>query len=199
MRAIVSGGYDIPADQADIRAALVADDDAAPAVRKSRLFAAGYAGRAEPQRRRRSLVVMARGARDRSRNQEARCDRARRAAAAAAGADRPLPRRAIQPAPEAAADRSCRRSSGGRDPRGVRPEGGVPPRPAAAPAHSAGRAAAAADRGAARAGPAAKPKPRAAAGADAAGRQPAAALELARSAVATFHPPMYDGSCCMTW
>ena len=48
----------------------------------------GHARRAEPQRRRCALVVVAGGAGDRSRNPKARCDRTRRAAAAGAGADR---------------------------------------------------------------------------------------------------------------
>ena len=86
VRAIVSGGYDIPADQADIRAASP-DADAAgragdPAV------CGGNAGRARPHRRCRVVVVLAGGAGDRSRNPAAGFDRARRTAAAGAGANR---------------------------------------------------------------------------------------------------------------
>ena len=111
----------------------------------------GHARRAEPQRRRCAFVVVAGGARDRSRNPKARCDRTRRAAAAGAAADRAAPtdsrfrRRAAERPEEAAAIRRRRRrraASGGARPSQVAP---LPPPIDVRPAP----------------GSAAKPKPRA--------------------------------------
>ena len=85
VRAIVSGGYDIPADQADIRAALALTMTAGrPEIQ---LFAAGT-----PDALTRSVDVtgaflVAGGAGDRLRDPKARRHRTRRTAAAAAGAD----------------------------------------------------------------------------------------------------------------
>ena len=148
-----------------------------------------HAGRAEPQRRHRAVVVVAGGARDRPRNQKTRCDRTRRAAAAGAGADRaaaggpvsaPGSRRAGRTGKEgrprsasasgqegsvaAPADRARRQCAAGS---GRRP--------------AAGGAVAAADRGASGAGlcPQAEAAAASADSTDAATSQPAAAFELA--------------------
>ena len=81
-RAIISGGYDIPADQADIRVTLSLNLSRSdnqppgnPAVR------GGFARCARSHRRRGVAVVMAGGEGDRPRNPKAGFDRARRAAA----------------------------------------------------------------------------------------------------------------------
>ena len=82
-RAIVSGGYDIPADQADIASAWLRRRRLASSGRPEiQLFAVGTPDALEPHRRCRGAVVMAGGAGDRPRNPAARCDRTRRAAAA---------------------------------------------------------------------------------------------------------------------
>ena len=87
-RAIVSGGYDIPADQADIRA-ILASTAAGSGDQPSGNSAVrgGFARCARSHRRRRGAVVMAGGEGDRSRNPPAGFDRARRAAAGIAGVD----------------------------------------------------------------------------------------------------------------
>ena len=85
VRAIVSGGYDIPADQADIRAALALTMTAGrPEIQ---LFAVGTPDALNRTVDVAPLVFLAGGADDRSRDATARCHRTRRTAAAAAGAD----------------------------------------------------------------------------------------------------------------
>ena len=113
-RAIVSGGYDIPADQADIRASLASTGGRTgerpsgnPAVRR------GLARRARSHRRRRGAVVMAGGAGDRSRNPPAGFDRARRAAAGVAGIDSAAGARAAWHAAGSAPDRPVRLADAG--------------------------------------------------------------------------------------
>ena len=159
-RAIVSGGYDIPADQADIRAALAStggrtgDQPSGNSdVRR------GLARRARSHRRCGGAVVMAGGAGDRSRNPPAGFDRARRAAAGGvAGIDSAAaiapPGRAPDAAPSGPTASGCAESRPRSAPVAAEAQGQPLPRPpAAAPPHAnaargqpAGRAAAAADR-----------------------------------------------------
>ena len=147
-RAIISGGYDIPADQADIRASL-ASTAAGPAASRPeiQLFAVGSPDAPRSHRRRRRVVVMACGAGDRSRNPPARFDRARRAASGIAGFDS-----------TGCAAAACRRYTGHRPARSSAPlaaeaEGQRSPSAGCAAGaqctccESAGGAAAAADRG----------------------------------------------------
>ena len=202
VRATVSGGYDIPADQADIRAAL-ALTMVGPATGRPeiQLFAVGYARRAQPQRRRHGAVVLAGGAGDRSRNQKARCDRARRTAAAAAGAGIAAAAGGCATAPqvtaaERAADASAdprprsapaaRETEGRRTaPAGAATRGECDLRLSARAGDepAAGGAAAAADRRQAGARRRGETETAAAAGADAAGRQSAAAARRCRTAI----------------
>ena len=207
VRAIVSGGYDIPADQADIRAAL-ALTMVGPATSRPeiQLFAVGYARRAQSHRRRRGAVVLAGGAGDRSRNPKARCDRARRTAAADARAVSLPPPVDAQPAPQvtppsepltASADprpRSApasRQAKGGRAApagRAARGERACARSACAGDEPAAGCAAAAADRRQAGARRRCEAEAEAAAGVDAAGCQSAAAARRCRTA--TSQPAM---------
>ena len=158
-RAIISGGYDIPADQADIRADPCVDGGrTGDQPSGNSVVRGGFARCARSHRRRGGAVVMAGGEGDRSRNPPAGFDRARRAAAGIAGVDSAACGR--PPQPQRRMRRSRPRSatlqpSPGRDPR--RP---LQPKPKAAcrarrlhrqcqcaGRQPAGRAAAAADRG----------------------------------------------------
>ena len=131
VRATVSGGYDIAADQADIRAALsLTMTDRASGDSTARR---GHARRAQPQRRRCAVVVMAGGAGDRSRNPKARCDRTRRAAAAGAAADRAARGWTSADSGGGAAERAGDQPKGGRDPRRPPREEGGGAAPADAP------------------------------------------------------------------
>ena len=81
-RAIISGGYDIPADQADIRASLASTAAGqATSHPEIQLFAAGSPDALDRTVDVAVAVVVAGGAGDRSRNPPAGFDRARRAAA----------------------------------------------------------------------------------------------------------------------
>ena len=181
VRATVSGGYDIAADQADIRAALsLTMTTGRPEIQ---LLAVGTPDALSRSVDVAPLVFVAGGARDRSRDPKARCDRAWRAAAAGAAADRAargwtsrqFRRRRRRRAPVAPKGRprsaAASREEGAR-PRAVRPRRQCAARTRRRPA--AGCAAAAADRRAARAGRR-QAETASAAGADAAGRQSAAA------------------------
>ena len=203
VRATVSGGYDIPADQADIRAAL-ALTHGRTRDRPSRnpVVRGRHARRAQPQRRRRGAVVLAGGAGDRSRNQKAGCDRARRTTAAdaragIAAAAGGCATRAAGDAAERAADASAdprprpapasgqakdrRAASAGRAARDGR---ACANSPGAGDGPAAGGAAAATDRREAGAGRRRKAEAEAAAGADAAGCQSAAAPGAAEQQLA---------------
>ena len=96
-RAIVSGGYDIPADQADIRATLASTSGRSGGEPPGNsVVRGGLARRARPHHRRCGAVVMAGGAGDRPRDPPAGFDRARRAAP---GGDAGIDSAAIGPDP----------------------------------------------------------------------------------------------------
>ncbi len=180
VRATVSGGYDIPADQVDIRTALALTMTAGrpgdPAACRRHIRCA------QPHRRRCPVVFLAGGADHRSRNPPARRHRTRRTAAADAGADLIAGGGAGAagggPAACAAADAgaaarpaaSAREGEGNPAPGATRRQRTARAFTAGRRRPAAGRAAAAADRREAAAGRR-KGKAAAAARADAAGRQ----------------------------
>ena len=88
VRAVISGGYDIPADQADIRAALALTLATPTGGRPEiQLFAAGTPDAMTRTRRRRARCRPGLRCAPSTMRRAARCHRARRAAASAADAD----------------------------------------------------------------------------------------------------------------
>ena len=191
VRAIVSGGYDIPADQADIRAALALTmAGRRPAVPEIQLFAVGHARCAHAHRRRRrrcrpgwrcgrSITKPEGSTRSSAANRRRRCRRRYRCRRWMRRRRwRRRRQRAVTQVPVPGRDprRPPAKPKAARRARRAPPVANAPPAPIrrrrAEPA--AGRAAAAADRREARARRAVEAEAAAAARADAAGRQSAA-------------------------